>query len=113
MRNRLSRATRGLRISSGITSTRTQHERKKGEPSALKILKEINGFFTEDPARHCVGFGELKDDGSTTCASWIYRASILRWDKLLADRRTPDPPGQPGAHLKLGLGLAGQPTGYV
>ena len=24
-------------------------ERKKGEPSALKILKEINGFFTEDP----------------------------------------------------------------
>ena len=66
------RATRGLRIWSGTTSTRTSNERKKGEPSALKILKEINGFFTEDPARHCVGFGELKDDGSTTCASWIY-----------------------------------------
>ena len=27
-----------------------ENERKKGEPSALKILKELNGFFTEDPS---------------------------------------------------------------
>ncbi len=77
-------------------------ERKKGEPSALKILKEINGFFTEDPARHCVGFGELKDDGSTTCASWIYSGVYPAVGKLLADRRTPDPPGKPGAQLNWG-----------
>src|SRR6476620_9203416 len=49
-----------------------ESERKKGEPSSAKILKELNGFFTDDPAGHCVGFAELKDDGSTTCASWIY-----------------------------------------
>ncbi len=77
-------------------------ERKKGEPSALKILKEINGFFTEDPARHCVGFGDLKEDGSTTCGSWIYSGVYPAVGKLLADRRTPDPPGKPGAHLEWG-----------
>ena len=69
---------------------RTQDERKKGEPSALKILKEINGFFTEDPTRHCAGFGDLKDDGSTTCASWIYSGVYPAAGKNLADRRTPD-----------------------
>src|SRR5436309_1894187 len=77
-------------------------ERKKGEPSALKILKEINGFFTEDPGRHCVGFAELKDDGSTTCASWIYSGVYPGPGKNLADRRTPDPLGQPGAQLQWG-----------
>ncbi|MDO8700393.1 MAG: molybdopterin-dependent oxidoreductase, partial [Deltaproteobacteria bacterium] len=77
-------------------------ERKKGEPSVLKILKEINGFFTDDPARHCVGFGELKDDGSTTCASWIYSGVYPAVGKLLSDRRTPDPAGQPGAQLQWG-----------
>ena len=79
-----------------------ESERKKGEPSSLKILKEINGFFTEDPARHCVGFGELKDDGSTTCASWIYSGVYPAVGKLLSDRRTPDPPGKPGAQLEWG-----------
>ena len=90
-----------------------EDERKKGEPSALKILKELNGFFTDDPARHCVGFGELKDDGSTTCASWIYSGVLPAAGKNLADRRTPDAPGQPGAQLQLGLGVACEPAGYV
>jgi formate dehydrogenase major subunit len=77
-------------------------ERQKGEPSSLKILKEINGFFTDDPNRHCVGFGELKDDGSTTCASWIYSGVYPASGKLLSDRRNPDAPGKPGAHLEWG-----------
>jgi formate dehydrogenase major subunit len=77
-------------------------ERKKGEPSWIKINKELNGFFTDDPSRHCVGFAELKDDGSTTCASWIYSGMFPGPDKYLPDRRTPDPPGQPGAQLQWG-----------
>jgi formate dehydrogenase major subunit len=77
-------------------------ERKKGEPSVMKINKELNGFFTDDPSRHCVGFAELKDDGSTTCASWIYSGMFPGADKYLPDRRTPDPPGKPGAHLQWG-----------
>jgi len=79
-----------------------EEERKKGEPSALKVLREINGFVTDDPTKHVTGFGELKDDGSTTCASWIYSGVYPAVGKNLADRRTPDTPGQPGAQLNWG-----------
>ena len=77
-------------------------ERAHGEPSALAILKEINGFRTADPARHLAGFGELKDDGSTTCASWIYCGVFPAPDRNLAARKQPDPPGQEGAQLEWG-----------
>jgi formate dehydrogenase major subunit len=70
-----------------------------GEPSALKILREINGYQTADPKKHLAGFGELKDDGSTTCASWIYCGCFPAWDRNLTARRQPDAPGVPGAHL--------------
>jgi formate dehydrogenase major subunit len=72
------------------------------EPDELKILKEINGFQTADPGKHLAGFGELKDDGSTTCASWIYCGCYPAADRNLTARRTPDPPGAPGAHLNWG-----------
>src|SRR5437763_1736640 len=48
------------------TTTRIQ-----GEPDVLKIWREIAGFQT-DSKQLLAGFGDLKDDGSTTCASWIY-----------------------------------------
>jgi formate dehydrogenase major subunit len=70
-----------------------------GEPSALKILREINGYQTADAKKQLAGFGELKDDGSTTCASWIYCGCFPAWDRNLTARRTPDAPGVPGAHL--------------
>jgi formate dehydrogenase major subunit len=73
-----------------------------GEPDSLKILKEINGYYTDDPARHLAGFGDLKDDGSTTCASWIYCGVFPAPDKNLAARKQPDPPGTPGAQLQWG-----------
>jgi formate dehydrogenase major subunit len=78
------------------------HERKKGEPSALKILKELNGFQSADPHKHLAGFGALKDDGSTSCASWIYSGVYPAVGENLADKRTPDAPGQPGAQLHWG-----------
>jgi formate dehydrogenase major subunit len=73
-----------------------------GEPDALKILREINGYQTADPKQHLKGFGELKDDGSTTCASWIYCGCYPAPGQNLTARREPDPPGVPGAHLKWG-----------
>ena len=79
-----------------------QHERERGEPAAMKILKEINGYYTADPSKHLTGFGELRDDGSTTCASWIYCGVFPAPDRNLAASRQPDPPGQPGAHLNWG-----------
>jgi formate dehydrogenase major subunit len=78
------------------------NERKKGEPSALKILKELNGFQSADPNKHLAGFGALKDDGSTSCASWIYSGVYPAVGENLADKRTPDAPGQPGAQLHWG-----------
>src|SRR5712664_1047650 len=73
-----------------------------GEPDALKVLREINGYMTADPHQHLPGFAALKDDGSTTCASWIYCGCYPAPDQNMTARREPDPPGVPGAHLKWG-----------
>jgi formate dehydrogenase major subunit len=73
-----------------------------GEPSALKILREINGYQTGKPTEHLPGFSALKDDGSTTCASWIYSGCYPAPDKNLTASKQPDPPGVPGAHLSWG-----------
>ncbi len=78
------------------------HARERGEPDALKVLKEINGYYTGEPGRHLAGFGELKDDGSTTCASWIYCGVFPAPDRNLAARKQPDPPNTPGAQLEWG-----------
>jgi formate dehydrogenase major subunit len=73
-----------------------------GEPSAHRILREINGYYTEEPNIHLAGFGELMDDGSTTCASWIYCGCFPAADRNLTANREPDPPDSPGAHLRWG-----------
>jgi formate dehydrogenase major subunit len=73
-----------------------------GEPDLKKVLREINGYYTGDVNRHLAGFDELKDDGSTTCASWIYCGVYPAADRNLAARREPDPPGVPGAELNWG-----------
>jgi formate dehydrogenase major subunit len=78
------------------------HERERGEPDALKILKEINGYYTAEPDRHVAGFGDLKDDGSTTCASWIYCGVFPAPDRNLAARKQADPPGVTSAQLDWG-----------
>jgi formate dehydrogenase major subunit len=75
-------------------------QQSHGEPDAQKILREINGYVTGDPSKHLAGFAELKDDGSTTCASWIYCGVFPAPDKNYSQRRTPDAPGQPGAQLQ-------------
>jgi formate dehydrogenase major subunit len=72
-----------------------------GEPDPLKILKEINGYESTT-GRHLGGFAELKDDGATTCASWIYCGVFPAPDKNLAARKEPDPSGVVGAHLNWG-----------
>ena len=73
-----------------------------GEPDAAKILREINGYYTGRPNDHLPGFAALRDDGSTTCASWIYCGYFPSPDNNLTAARNPDPPNQPGAHLGWG-----------
>jgi formate dehydrogenase major subunit len=67
-----------------------------GEPDAAKVLKEINGYYSAEPAKHLAGFADLKDDGSTTCASWIYCGVYPSPEDNRAANRQPDPPGTPG-----------------
>jgi formate dehydrogenase major subunit len=82
-----------------------QAEHPPGEPDGLKILKEINGWYTQDPGRHLAGFADLKDDGSTTCASWIYCGVFPAPDQNRSANRQADPPGTPGG-ANLGWGYA-------
>src|SRR3954452_6543593 len=78
------------------TNTRIQ-----GEPDALKILKEINGYKSD--TKELLGtFGDLKDDGSTTCASWIYCGVYPKPDQNRAASRQPDPDNKPGSNLNWG-----------
>jgi formate dehydrogenase major subunit len=73
-----------------------------GDPDGLKILKEINGYYTDEPTKHVAGFGDLKDDGSTTCASWIYCGVFPAPGQNRSASRKADPPGTPGAQLGWG-----------
>jgi formate dehydrogenase major subunit len=73
-----------------------------GEPDAHKVLKEINGYYTGDPNRHLASFGDLKDDGSTTCASWIYCGVFPAPGQNRAENKQPDPPDTRGAQLNWG-----------
>ncbi len=75
--------------------------RIKDEPDVHKILKEINGYDTATGA-HLPGFAALKDDGSTTCASWIYSGIFPAPDRNRAAGQQPDPPGGPGVNLNWG-----------
>jgi formate dehydrogenase major subunit len=72
--------------------------RIQGEPDGEKILREINGYLTADPTTHLTSFDELEDDGSTTCASWIYCGIFPAPGINLARARISDPPGTPGSH---------------
>ena len=78
-------------------------ERERGEPSGHKILKELHGYYSARPDEHVAGMADLKDDGSTTCASWIYCGVYPKPGVNLAAKKDPDPPGQPGAHLNWGF----------
>ncbi len=78
-----------------------QNTRIQGEPDIMKIWREINGFRT-DTGELLESFNELQDDGSTTCASWIYCGIMTRDGKLKAANREPDPNNQPGSNLNWG-----------
>jgi formate dehydrogenase major subunit len=73
-----------------------------GDPDGHKILREINGYYTGDPQKHVAGFGDLKDDGSTTAASWIYCGVFPAPDQNRSANRKADPPGTRGAQLGWG-----------
>lgn len=63
--------------------------RIKDEPSAYKVLKEINGYNWTDK-KPVPSFANLKEDGSTVCGAWIYTGVIPEEGKNLAASRQGD-----------------------
>ena len=72
--------------------------RIQGEPDVKKIVKEINGYKS-DTKEILETFGDLKDDGSTTCASWIYCGMLMKDGTNKAQNRKADANNSPGSHL--------------
>ncbi len=63
--------------------------RIKDEPSAYKVLKEINGYTWSDK-KPLATFALLKEDGSTACGAWIYTGIIPQEGTNRAKSRTGD-----------------------
>ncbi len=63
--------------------------RIKDEPSAYRVLKEINGYAW-DGRKPLASFAGLKEDGSTACGAWIYTGVIPEEGKNNAARRQGD-----------------------
>lgn len=69
--------------------------RIKDEPSADKVMREINGYTWTDK-KLVSGFAALKDDGSTACGCWIYSGVYPKEGQNLAAARKPDAYVSPG-----------------
>ena len=67
----------------------TANWRIKDEPSAYKVLKEINGYTWGDK-KPLTSFANLKEDGSTACGAWIYTGVIPEEGKNNSARRQAD-----------------------
>src|SRR5215216_4600360 len=76
-----------------------------GEPDTMKINREINGYQTADPKQLLTTFGDLKDDGSTTCASWIYCGMYPAANDYKPASRKPDAIGADGRYENGGANL--------
>ncbi len=83
-----------------------QVKEPEGEPDIRKIMREINGYQSADPTKHLKGFSELMDDGSTTCASWIYSGIYPEPGILLCNNRDPQPDLDNKGLPNLGWGFA-------
>jgi len=60
------------------------------EPSAEKVLMEVNGYTVADHEQ-IAGFERLRDDGSTACGVWIYSGVFPAPEMNLARRRNRTP----------------------
>jgi formate dehydrogenase major subunit len=59
------------------------------EPSAERILREINGYDVVS-GQPLSSFAELRDDGRTACGAWIYSGIYAGGRNHAADRRADD-----------------------
>ena len=107
-----------------------EHERSIGEPSAIKVMHEINGYVVQpgrsrDDSPQVQAFADLKDDGTTAAGCWIFSGvapakstnnarnrvgddvASLGWGfawpanrRMLYNRASADPAGKPWSDRK-------------
>ena len=80
-------------------------DREHGSRASRTSTRSCRRSTATTPAagKHLAGFGDLKDDGSTTCASWIYCGVFPAPDRNLAASKEPDPPGIAGVAPNWGF----------
>ncbi len=61
-------------------------------PLLSEVAREVNGVDLTT-TKQLNGFGELKDDGSTSCGNWIYSGSWTEAGNMMARRGQADPTG--------------------
>ncbi len=61
-------------------------------PDPNKVAKEINGYDLATK-KLMTTFGNLKDDGTTSCGNWLYCGSYTEAGNLMARRNANDPTG--------------------
>ncbi len=71
------------------------HERAIGEPSAVKVMQEINGYEivpgrSRDESPQVTAFANLKDDGTTAAGCWIFTGVMPSKTENRARNRTGD-----------------------
>ena len=110
------RATRASRTSPGIrlrAPTRARSARGGRAGRAQDPARRSTATTPPIPTRHLAGFGDLKDDGSTTCASWIYCGVFPAPGQEPRRQPQPDPPGHARRTARLGVRVAGEPAHHV
>jgi formate dehydrogenase major subunit len=60
------------------------------EPTLVELAKEINGYDSRT-GRLLSSFGELRDDGTTSCGNWLYTGSYTEEGNQMARRNNEDP----------------------
>jgi formate dehydrogenase major subunit len=75
--------------------------RVRDEPSAEKVLMEVNGYTVGDH-KQVADYERLKDDGSTACGVWIYSGVFPARGQNMARRRN----RTPGNYVDPGWGFA-------
>ena len=68
---------------------------------ALTDLVDANGNVTRKAGQQLSSFGELRDDGSTMSANWLYTGSFTEAGNISASRDNSDPSGK-GVYPKWG-----------
>jgi len=101
----------------GFLAASFTYGEKPDHPEMVQVLKEINGFATEDitdkdgkvvykKGQAIASFAHLTDDGKTASGCWIYTGVTVETDGKLVNRAAGRKPAEANDYLAHGWGFA-------